>query len=470
MSALTRVAIIDHLSAGGVSRFLLALITHMAALYPETTLVYYVSRTNIERDDIETKLASFTNVVLRPIDSPMQPLPEPPPEPERGLLWKVPVAVLKAVPPLHKALLGALVFVKNLKSPPPRTWWEYRMPEDVVAELGDFDVVYFGWPYYTEPVSFPSAMVATFHDFHYKRFPKSYSDGQLHVLDTATAEWLRRCRTAVTSTNFIRDELRTHYAEAAPPVEVIYLASYGFHRPQPGAIDETLERLRIRRPYALYSGGRSSHKNVARILEAVGILKRQGTPVSLAISGAGSADVGLPAPAEPAEDPIHAMNEVIERYGLVRGEDYYALGYVSNADVDALTAGADVVVSASLYEAGCGPAMDAWLAGVPVAMSAIPPFLEQMERFGVQAWVFDPGDPADIAEKMRLAVYDAERSAEMTSASLSAFEQYGWADVAHEYYRVFAEAAAAGPAQRILTPPPVHHGRALRRRLTGWLR
>src|SRR5574340_305029 len=138
---------------------------------------------------------------------------------------------------------------------------------------------------------------------------------------------------------------------------------------------------------------------------------------------------------------------------MVRDEDFNALGYVSNADVDALTSGADVVVSASRYEAGCGPAMDAWQAGAPVAFSNIPPFLEQMERFGPQAWVFDPLDPDDIAEKIRSAIYDTERSASMVEQSLKAFAVYTWDDVAREYYRVFAEAAEAGPTKRALKKP-----------------
>ncbi|MDO8848047.1 MAG: glycosyltransferase [Coriobacteriia bacterium] len=469
MRDLSRIAVIDHVSHGGVSRFLLALITHMAAMHPELTLVYYVSQTNIERDDLESKLAPIPNVTLRSIPSPIQPPQEPGlPQPGRESLWKATAAVLKAVPPLHKVLLGMLVFVKNLKTPPPPAWWEYRMPDDVVAELGEFDVAYFGWPYYTEPVSFPTATVATFHDFHYKHFPESYSTGQLRILDADTTEWLRRCRTAVTSTHFIHDELLGYFPQVSVPVEIVYLASYGFHHPVEGAVEEAVERFGIKRPFALYSGGCSGHKNVARILEAVGILKQQGAPVHLVISGAGTDAIGLTA-TEPTMDSVRVMNEAIERYGLVRGEDYHPLGYVSNADVDALTAGADLVVSASMYEAGCGPAMDAWLAGVPVAFSNIPPFIEQTERFGVQAWIFDPLDSADIADKMRAGIHETARSAEMVAASLHAFERYGWDDVAREYYRIFAEAAEAGPTERMLTPAPSRRRFWFRRTLRGWM-
>jgi len=50
--------------------------------------------------------------------------------------------------------------------------------------------------------------------------------------------------------------------------------------------------------------------------------------------------------------------------------------------------------------------MDAWQAGVPVAFSNIAPFVEQLDRFGVEAWVFDPHDPSDVADKIHSAVFD----------------------------------------------------------------
>ncbi|MRS12105.1 MAG: glycosyltransferase [Actinobacteria bacterium] len=467
MPELSRIAVVDHLSYGGVSRFLLALITHLAALRPELEVVYYVSDTNIERDGLRDRFGAIPNVTIRPIASPMSGEVSEQPQAERGRAWKAAATGLRAVPWLRSALIGLLTFARSVTSPPPPAWWEYQLPDDVVSELGGFDVVYLGWPFYLRPASFPTAVVATFHDFHPNHFPEAYSVGQLALRNADTAEWLQRCRTAVVSTRFIADDLASLFPEATVPVEIVYLASYGFHRPEAGTVENAVRRLGIRRPFALYSGGRSAHKNVAGILEAIGILKQQGVALQLAITGAGTEEIG--ASGEPAAEPaLAAIQEIVARHGLVRGVEYRPLGYVSDADVDALTAGADLIVSASLYEAGCGPAMDAWRAGVPVALSDIPPFTEQMQRFGVRAWVFDPRDPADIATKMRTAIEDTARSEEMTRASLHAFAEYGWDDVAAEYYRVFSVAAEAGPTERMLEAPPSRRRFWLARRRAGW--
>ena len=166
--------------------------------------------------------------------------------------------------------------------------------------------------------------------------------------------------------------------------------------------------------------------------------------MQLVITGQGTDVIGK-SHGLPADDPVHLIEEAIAEHDLVEGEDYVVLGYVSNQDVDALTTGADAMVSASLYEAGCGPAMDAWQAGVPVVFSNIPPFMEQLRAFEVEAWVFDPHDPSSVADSIHGAVFDRERALQMAANSKAAFADYTWTDVARGYHRVFLEAVARGP-------------------------
>jgi glycosyltransferase involved in cell wall biosynthesis len=443
----SRVGILDHFSAGGVSRFLLALVKHMAALFPQTTFAYFVDEANVRRDGLIEAFLGHGNVEIVPIRSPLPLLPaDPPPQRERGRLWAWSVARLKSMPRLHKALLAAFTSVRDVFSPPPPPWYRYRLDPEPLLRLRQCDVVYIGWPYFVKPVDLRVPLVATFHDFHYKVFPEAYEVDRLAVIERQTPQWLRQCATAVTSTQYIRSQLLDYYADSAPDVEVIYIPPYGFEMPDKRSIEATLDRLGITRPYILYSGARSAHKNVASIVRAVGILKGQGVDIQLVITGHGTGVIGA-AEGLPLVDPVHLIEDAIREYGLRRGEDFIALGYVANADVDALTAGADAVVSASLYEAGCGPALDAWQAGVPVAMSDIPSFMEQMQRFGVEAWVFDPHDPTDIAAKVRGAVFDRETAQAMAARSRAALATYTWEDAAREYYRVLSEAIDKGASR-----------------------
>jgi glycosyltransferase involved in cell wall biosynthesis len=114
---------------------------------------------------------------------------------------------------------------------------------------------------------------------------------------------------------------------------------------------------------------------------------------------------------------------------------------VSNDQIDALIQCATVVVSASLYEAGNGPGLDAWARGVPVAMSNIAAFMEHIEVQGVKAFVFDPRDPRDIAAKLREVLDDPDRARSEAEMSRRALENLTWRNCAAQYLQVFEQAA-----------------------------
>jgi glycosyltransferase involved in cell wall biosynthesis len=416
---------------------LFALLWHLAKLYPDTEFTYFVADTNVERDDLIASFSRCPNVRVVPIRAAIPAgADQPAPQVDRGWVWNTSVAVLRRSPRVHRALRDAYVSAKRALLSEPLPWYCYKLDDEVVGQVDEHDVVYIGWPYFVKPVKFSIPLVATFHDFHFRHFPEAYPADQLRTADSQTRSWLKLTNIAIVSTEFMRDEMRRYFGDVMPRTDVVYLASYGFNVPAQACIDETLARLGVTRPYVLYSGSTSEHKNVGTLLRAASRLKDLGTPVQLVITGMGTERVGGGQPASGGDSSIeHALRDC----SLERGADYLPLGYVSNADVDALTAGADAVVSASLYEAGCGPAMDAWQAGVPVAFSNIPPFVEQLQRFGVEAWVFDPRDPADVAAKIGSAVFDRETSQHMVERSKRAFASYDWDDVARGYMDVFRE-------------------------------
>jgi glycosyltransferase involved in cell wall biosynthesis len=148
---------------------------------------------------------------------------------------------------------------------------------------------------------------------------------------------------------------------------------------------------------------------------------------------------------EQSADPTAVLlHSAFRETGLELGKDVFTLGYVNDSDADALIAGAELLVAPSRYEAGSGPALDAWALGTPVAMSAIPPFLEHLDFLGVRAATFDPEDEGSIAEAIveMLARPDAAR--DMARESKAAIARYTWADVAKGYREAFDAAVERG--------------------------
>ena len=121
-----------------------------------------------------------------------------------------------------------------------------------------------------------------------------------------------------------------------------------------------------------------------------------------------------------------------------------SLGLRTNSEVKALIQGAQLVINGSVYEAGNGSGLDAWALGTPVAMSAIPAFIEHMRRLGVRAETFNPRCCYEIGQAI-VRILEAPVLANINAQhSKRAMEQYTWLDVANHYSLIFDKLLGQG--------------------------
>lgn len=438
------VALVDHrASAGGVSRFLYALLSHLADAHPDDDFTLLSMGETIVRDNLVEVFASRPNVTVAEL-----------PQPGDITTMREEEMVTRGRSGARRALvdvikrnrvaydLGMRTYrwyqqrVRGGKKP----WYRFSFPDAAIELLNSFDVVYFAWPFFMEPARLQTAVVGTFHDLHYKHFPESYNPEMLRLLESEVNYWLREMAAVVVSTKYIAADIQRHYPGAAPLIDIIYLAPYGSGAKTAAEVEVARSAHGIPDDYLIYSGGRPRHKNIIVLLKALTELRARGFGLPLVITGVGTEVIGDQDANLPRGDAATEINEYLAASDLKVGVDVISLGYVSNHDVDALTAGASAVVSASLYEAGCGPAMDAWQWGVPVAFSDIPPFVEQLDALGTRAWVFDPHDPRDVADKIAAILSDPAATARAVDESIRAIDRYTWNDVAGDYYDVFLRA------------------------------
>ena len=147
--------------------------------------------------------------------------------------------------------------------------------------------------------------------------------------------------------------------------------------------------------------------------------------------------------------PLTVVTTSDETDTWFHGPDLIGLGYVSDDDLRALYDLSDGLVTPTLYEAGSFPMFEAMMVGRPVACSRIPPLVEQLERDGAEAELFDPNDPADIAAALeRVRGMGPIRRARLVRHNRQAVGRRTWADVADGYMTAFGEAAGddSGPA------------------------
>jgi glycosyltransferase involved in cell wall biosynthesis len=219
--------------------------------------------------------------------------------------------------------------------------------------------------------------IITIHDAAVFAAPSGYSKGFLL--------WYRflyrvMCRTALhvfTVSEFSRAELIKWCGIRPEKISVTYLGSEHALRPQPeGAVlaKNHLERFK----YVLGVGSRNPNKNIAGLLRAVPLLA--GSGFELALAG--------------------GSNSKVFGDAAVSGEEVRDLGYVNDSELRTLYENAACFVFPSFYEGFGLPPLEALALGCPTVVANSASLTEIFEPI---AFLCNPADPADIADKIKAA-------------------------------------------------------------------
>jgi len=134
------------------------------------------------------------------------------------------------------------------------------------------------------------------------------------------------------------------------------------------------------------------------------------------------------------------VRRALQEAGLEHGRDFFALGYVSDQDVQKLYRLASVFLLPSLYEGFGLPSLEALRAGCPTLVSSIPPLEEQNRLLGGGLRTFDPRDPAALADRIAWVLdHEEEARAEAQAIGARVAETYDWRKTARAYLAHFGE-------------------------------
>jgi len=402
-----RIACFDNVgNYGGASRYTRALLLALKSVRPELEITYFGNRTSIERENFGSEfsrcgigVSSFTGSVLH----------------DPGIRGDIARAITKRLRRYAPSLVGRLHIDQV-----------HRKIEKAAV---DFDLAFFPWNYLMECPDTACPMVTVFHDFNFKYnfgWPV-YGPADLKLMDAQFPIWLNRS-TPVVSSKFTAGELEKFYPEYAHKTRIIHLAPFSIDQLSDEEALRIIERIGIAGPYIVYPTNLSHHKNVDNLLRAFFIVKNRYRDLRLVLTGSGT----------------ESLTGSITRYGVERNAecpDVMGLGYVTNEQMDALIQCARIVISTSVYEAGNGPGLDAWIKGTPVLMSNIDSFVEHREVLGVRARLCDPLNARDIAKQIIAVLTDYRRARKDAVLSRKEILKYTWAMVAEKYYEVFLEAA-----------------------------
>lgn len=255
------------------------------------------------------------------------------------------------------------------------------------------------------PTRRPCAGVVTIHDLAFEQYPEDFTRRTGVKYRTWTPRAARSAERVIVPSTFTRDDVAERYDVDPEKIRVIPEApvlSIGTGDPPPG-------------PYILAVGDLRKKKNFATLARAVAIGRFEQRLIIAGVDAGEALAIRQAAGDAPLELP----------------------GYVSDAQLDALIRGADLVVHPSLYEGFGLILVEAMARGIPLAVAnatALP------ETAGDAAVLFDPADPEALAEAMREAM---RRRDELADAGRARVAQMTWADTAARTVEVYREAAAA---------------------------
>jgi glycosyltransferase involved in cell wall biosynthesis len=350
-----------------------------------------------------------------------------------------PLAHAQGIGGLRATRIPLYLATRAVRSAGP-LWWRAQLgdPFALISQASErFDLLYFTYPFWMDVPPLKAPVVTTPQDFNFKHFLEEGSRAR-RIQERSTRAWLDRSDRLLLSSEAVHEELRRFYPEHEGKAEVVHLG-IDVGRAPPAADD--LERVRrahaLPPRFVLVTGWVMPHKNQLAVVRALSQLRSEGLELPVVFAGPNTAAL---APSSPGltRSYVDDVRDALRDAGFAAGRDYFALGYVSDADIQALYRMATVFVCPSFYEGFGLAGLEAMLAGCPVLLSAIPPFEEQNRVLGGIVPLFDPKDPATLAAALaRLASDPAAARARAQAAAARLADAYDWDKTARAYLAAF---------------------------------
>lgn len=246
------------------------------------------------------------------------------------------------------------------------------------------------------PRSFESGVpyVMAIHDLQHRihpEFPEVSADGEWEAREGLFTNGVRYAEAILVDSEVGREDVLEFYGHLVEPDRVrvlpFVLPPY-LERPSNGEVSAHLRSLQLPGRYLLFPAQFWPHKNHRRLVEAVAELHRQGVEVTVVMTGSAGGHLRARVLAE--------VREIVEREGI--GNLVRILGYVDDATMAALYAGATGMLLPTFFGPTNIPVIEAWAMGVPVLTSDIRGIREQC---GNAAILVDPHSVEAIAEGVR---------------------------------------------------------------------
>ncbi len=214
------------------------------------------------------------------------------------------------------------------------------------------------------------------HDLQHRlqpQFPEVSANGEWESREYLFKNGIRNATMILADSEVGKDDILTFYREVvsdADRIQVLPLMPASTLAPAVTAMDQQNTRQRYSLPerYLFYPAQFWPHKNHRRIIEALGTLRqREDLQIPIVFCGAHSGKI--------REETFNEIMSVAAELDVAK--QIYYLGYVPDADMSALYAGAVALVMPTFFGPTNIPVLEAWKLNCPVITSDIRGIREQ---------------------------------------------------------------------------------------------
>ena len=309
-------------------------------------------------------------------------------------------------------------------APPYSIREQIKLPLDLRRARADL----FHAPHYVLPPLTPCRSVVTIHDVIHLRFPEYLPNRAAHTYARAMM-WLaiRRADRVLTVSEASKRDILRYFNVSSGKVEVIPNAiddRFGM-APSDEEVAQVRERYQLHAPFLLYAGNIKPHKNIERLIEAFGQLRRRGfDKVKLLIIG-------------DQVTKYAALRHAVHRCKLHTHVRFF--GFVPDRMLAVLYRLADAFVFPSLYEGFGLPPLEAMASGTPVVTSNVSSLPEVV---GDAALLVDPYDVMAIADALERVLTDEALRHDLVTRGLARAKEFSWERSVRRIREVYQEVSA----------------------------
>lgn len=309
-------------------------------------------------------------------------------------------------------------------SRPLRLPWEHTVLP-VLARRYRLDVLHS--PVFVAPIALPCASVVSILDMTWFLMPEMHTRVKGAYFRGLIPPSVRRAARVIAISEATRQDVIRMLGAPGEKVAVTHLG-VDLATFQPAAAETTHEiaaKYGMRSPYLLYVGKIEPRKNLDALITAFDAIADEFPGHQLALAG------------NPGWNYEHVLAAAAASGHSGR---VHLAGFVQDADLPAVYAGATLFVYPSSYEGFGFPVLEAMACGAPVITSNVSSLPEVA---GDAALMVDPKDAVALAGAMRRVLADEGLRGQMRTAGLAQAARFTWDRTARRTLQVYEEAYAA---------------------------